>query len=201
MKKSYFGFAILGIGAGLIIGFIVANWTYKAPSANQQTAAGSNTGSASVNTGGPTQELPPGHPPIDSGETVPAPPLTGESAADDSASTASSAPSSGGSVELPSLDPLPASSKEERAEHKYKNIQLLKGLPADRVTSIMFAFKSSLGVDCTYCHIKDQFEKDDKSTKQMARKMITLVRDTNAKLGAARVNCFTCHRGQPRPPQ
>ena len=66
---------------------------------------------------------------------------------------------------------------------------------------IMFAFKSSLGVDCTYCHIKDQFEKDDKSTKQMARKMITIVRDANAKLGAARVNCFTCHRGQPRPPQ
>ena len=48
---------------------------------------------------------------------------------------------------------------------------------------IMFAFKSSLGVDCTYCHIKDQFEKDDKPPKQTARKMIQLVRDTNAKLG------------------
>jgi hypothetical protein len=77
---------------------------------------------------------------------------------------------------------------------------MLRGLPSDRLMSVMFAFKASLGVDCTYCHIKDQFEKDDKPTKQMARKMITLVRDTNAKLGgAARVTCFTCHRGQTRP--
>jgi hypothetical protein len=64
----------------------------------------------------------------------------------------------------------------------------------------MFAFKASLGVDCTYCHIKDQFEKDDKPAKQTARKMIQLVRDTNAKLGSmTRVTCFTCHRGQTRP--
>ena len=200
MKKEYFSFAIVGIAVGLVLGFLVANWTYKAPDASQQAAAGGNTGSASVNTGGPTQELPAGHPPIDSGETIPAPPLPAGSA-DETGPAASATPPPGEPVELPSLDPLPASSKEERAEHKYKNIQLLKGLPADRITSIMFAFKSSLGVDCTYCHIKDQFEKDDKSAKQMARKMITLVRDTNAKLGSARVNCFTCHRGQPRPPQ
>jgi len=202
MKKEYVSYAIVGILVGLIIGFIVANWTNKTPDATQQTAAGGNAGSASVNTGGPTQELPPGHPPIsDSGNPIPAPPLPAGSPTDEAASSASATSSPGGSVELPSLDPLPAASKEERAEHKYKNIQLLKGLPADRLTSIMFAFKSSLGVDCTYCHIKDQFEKDDKSTKQMARKMITIVRDANAKLGAARVNCFTCHRGQPRPPQ
>jgi hypothetical protein len=102
-------------------------------------------------------------------------------------------------VSLPSLEPLPASSKEERAEKKYKNIQLFKGLPADRIESIMFAFKDSLGVECTYCHVKDQFEKDDKTAKQTARKMISLVRDANAKLGSPRVSCFTCHRGQPRP--
>ena len=106
----------------------------------------------------------------------------------------------GAGVELPSLDPLPASSKEERAEQKFKNIQSFKGLPAERVISIMSAFKASLGVECTYCHLKDQFEKDDKPTKQTARKMIALVRDINTKLGAStRVTCFTCHRGQTRP--
>ncbi|HKP86288.1 MAG TPA: photosynthetic reaction center cytochrome c subunit family protein [Blastocatellia bacterium] len=202
MKKQYVSYGIVGIAVGLVIGFIVANWTYKGSSANQQVAGNQST---SVNTGGAgasNPELPPGHPPIpDSGSPTSAPPLPAGSSTDETSSGASASATPGGSVELPSLDPLPASSKEERAEHKYKNIQLLKGLPADRVTSIMFAFKSSLGVDCTYCHIKDQFEKDDKSTKQMARKMITLVRDTNAKLGGARVNCFTCHRGQPRPPQ
>jgi hypothetical protein len=199
MKKQYVSYGILGIVLGLVIGFIVANWTYQNPSANQQAAA-SGTGAASVNTGGPTAELPPGHPPVDSANPTSAPPLPSESAADTGAVT-SAAASQGGSVELPSLDPLPAGNKEKRTEQEYKNIQLLKGLPADRLMPIMFAFKSSLGVDCTYCHIKDQFEKDDKSTKQMARKMIKLVRDTNGNLGAARVNCFTCHRGQPRPPQ
>jgi len=36
--------------------------------------------------------------------------------------------------------------QEERAEQKYKNIQLLKGIPSDRLTKIMFAFKGSLGL-------------------------------------------------------
>jgi len=202
MKKEYISYAVVGIALGLVLGFIVANWTQKGITSNQPLAAGESTGSSSVNSGGPTSELPPGHPPIDTANPTSAPPLPPGAEADETAaSAASSATSQGGSVELPSLDQLPASSKEERTEHKYKNIQLLKGLPADRLMPIMFAFKSSLGVDCTYCHIKDQFEKDDKSTKQMARKMITLVRDTNAKLGAGRVSCFTCHRGQPRPPQ
>lgn len=199
MKKQYVSYGLLGIVLGLVIGFIVANWTYKSSSANQQIA--SNTGSASVNTGGPSAELPPGHPDINTAEPTPAPPLPGNAGAETGAG-ASAANSQGGSTELPSLDPLPAGNKEKRTEQEYKNIQLLKGLPADRLMPIMFAFKASLGVDCTYCHIKDQFEKDDKSTKQMARKMIKLVRDTNANLGAAgRVNCFTCHRGQPQPPK
>ncbi len=136
---------------------------------------------------------------------MPAPPLppgTADRPVDDAASASSNTEAgAAGGVSLPSLDPLPAGSKEERTEQKYKNIQLLKGLPADRLMKIMFAFKDSLGVDCTYCHIKDQFEKDDKTQKQMARKMITIVKDANAKLGSARVNCYTCHRGQPRPPQ
>ncbi|HST21610.1 MAG TPA: photosynthetic reaction center cytochrome c subunit family protein [Blastocatellia bacterium] len=199
MKKQYVSYGILGIVLGLVIGFVVANWTYKSPSANQQTNNG-NTASASVNTGGPAAELPPGHPPVDTANPTSAPPLPSESGADTGAD-ASPVASSGESVELPSLDPLPAGNKEKRAEQEYKNIQLLKGLPADRLMPIMFAFKSSLGVDCTHCHIKDQFEKDDKSAKQVARKMIKLVRDTNANLGAGRVNCFTCHRGQPQPPK
>lgn len=203
MKKQYVSYGLLGIVLGLIIGFVAANWTYKSSSANQQAA--SNTGAASVNpggnTGGPSPELPPGHPDINTAEPTSAPPLPGNPGAETGAG-ASTAGSSGESTELPSLDPLPAGNKEKRTEQEYKNIQLLKGLPADRLMPIMFAFKASLGVDCTYCHIKDQFEKDDKSAKQTARKMIKLVRDTNANLGAAgRVNCFTCHRGQPQPPK
>jgi len=200
MKKEYVKFGLIGILVGLVVGFIVSNNTYKGSTAATQTAADANQGQASVNSGGANQELPPNHPPIESGQTVPAPPLPDSPPTPAASETASS--STGETTELPSLDPLPASSKEKRVEQEKKNIQVLKGLPADRLTPIMFAFKSALGVDCTYCHIKDQWDKDDKPAKQIARKMIGMTRDANAKLGSAgRVTCFTCHRGQPRPPQ
>ncbi|HEX8185220.1 MAG TPA: c-type cytochrome, partial [Blastocatellia bacterium] len=131
---------------------------------------------------------------------IPAPPLPNQPTSP--AAEATPAAAAGETTELPSLDPLPAGSKEKRVEQDKKNIQVLKGIPADRLTPIMFAFKNSLGVDCTYCHVKDQFEKDDKPAKQIARKMINITREANAKLGGAgRVTCFTCHRGQPRPPK
>jgi hypothetical protein len=196
MNKEYVSYGIIGIVAGLVLGFIVGNFTSSTGGATAPNAPGAETKAASVNSSNSGQALPPGHPPIDSGQTIPAPPLPSGAGA----APASPAAQPGESTELPSLDPLASSSKEERAEQKYKNIQLLKGIPSERLTKIMFAFKSSLGVDCTYCHIKDQFEKDDKPQKQTARKMIQLVRDTNAKLGSTtRVTCFTCHRGQTRP--
>jgi hypothetical protein len=202
MKKEFISYGLIGIVAGLVIGFFVGNAMYPGTSASQQNVA-ANGGNLSVN-GGPNQQLPPNHPTIEPGKTVPAGPLPpGASDAPASETPAAAPGSSAGatSVSLPSLDPLPAGNKEERTEQKYKNIQMLKGLPAERLMKIMFAFKESLGVDCTFCHIKDQFEKDDKPEKQTARKMIALVRDANAKIGAARVSCYTCHRGQQRPVQ
>lgn len=202
MNKEYLSYGIIGIVVGLVLGFIVANSMSSGGAAAGPQPTGAEPKAASVNSSNTGQALPPGHPPIDSGQTIPAPPLPSGTPGASDASGASAAPQAEGTSELPSLDPLPAGSKEERAEQKYKNIQLLRGIPSERLTKIMFAFKSSLGVDCTYCHIKDQFEKDDKPTKQTARKMIQLVRDTNAKLGGVgRVTCFTCHRGQTRPAQ
>lgn len=204
MKKEYVSYGLIGIIGGLIIGFLVGNARYHSSGATTPPAA---TGPAanSVNSSS-GQQLPPNHPSIEPGKTVPAPPLppgTADRPVGEAAPDAAADPAAGttASVTLPSLDPLPAGNKEERAEQKYKNIQMFKGLPAERLMKIMFAFKDSLGVDCTYCHIKDQFEKDDKPEKQMARKMIAIVKESNAKLGAARVTCYTCHRGQPRPPQ
>ena len=195
MNKDDIVFAIIGIGAGLIIGFLVGNWTWKPPAgATTQVATGAPPQAAG--TGGDATKLPANHPPVDPNKPVQAGPLSpGQMAS-------TPAPPGGETAELPSLEPLPAGSKEERAEQKYKNIQLLKGIPAERVTSIMFAFKAALGVECTYCHIPDHFEKDDKPMKQTARKMIAMMRDINTKVGgSARVTCNTCHRGQTRPAQ
>ena len=200
MKSEYVSYGIMGVVAGLVLGFIIANQLSPGVGAVAPQSASNEAKPASVNSSNSGQALPPGHPPLDSGQTIPAPPLPGGASGAAGAASPPPAAQAGESAELPSLDPLPPGSKEERAEQKYKNIQLLKGIPSDRLTKIMFAFKASLGVDCTYCHIKDQFEKDDKPQKQTARKMIQLVRDTNAKLGSTtRVTCFTCHRGQIRP--
>lgn len=200
MKKEDISYAIVGIIAGLAIGFLVANRVTPAGSAGP-AAQPSAPPQASVNSSS-QQELPPGHPPVDPSQPVQAGPLpAGTENAPVSPNPSSPASGDEEVSELPSLDPLPASSREKRAEQEYKNIQMLRGLPAERVTKVMFAFKNSLGVDCTYCHVKDHFEKDDKAAKQVARKMIALTRDANAKLGGAgRVTCFTCHRGQARPP-
>src|SRR5262245_56370490 len=197
MKKEFVSYGLMGIIAGLVLGFIVGNWASPTGGSAPQAAAAGENKPASVNSSNSGQSLPPGHPPLDSGQTIPAPPLPEGASA---SAPAAGAAQAGETTELPSLDPLPPGSKEERAEQKYKNIQLLRGVPAERLTKIMFSFKASLGVDCTYCHIKDQFEKDDEPAKQVARKMIQLVRDTNTKLGSmTRVTCFTCHRGQTRP--
>ena len=96
----------------------------------------------------------------------------------------------------PAAPPQP---EDKPAEQVYKNIQVLKGMPASRLMSAMNRITQSLGVDCAHCHVPDALDKDDKPAKQTARKMFEMVRTINATLGGARVTCYTCHRGQPQP--
>jgi len=93
----------------------------------------------------------------------------------------------------------PAQPEDKPAEQVYKNIQVMKGMPASRLMSAMSRLTQSLGVDCAHCHVPDALDKDDKPAKQTARKMFEMVRTINATLGANRVTCYTCHRGQPQP--
>ena len=87
------------------------------------------------------------------------------------------------------------------AEQVYKNIQTLKGLPAGRWTMLMTMFSRSLGVDCTYCHVANEFEKDDKPAKLMARKMLGLTGAIAREIykGPTSINCYTCHKGKTQP--
>jgi photosynthetic reaction center cytochrome c subunit len=93
----------------------------------------------------------------------------------------------------------PAQPEEKPAEQVYKNIQILKGMPASRLMPAMYRLTQSLGVDCAHCHVPDALDKDDKPAKQTARKMFEMVRTINATLSTNRVTCYTCHRGQPQP--
>ena len=60
---------------------------------------------------------------------------------------------------------------------------------------------TSLGVDCTYCHVENEFDKDDKKKKETARIMLQMVHELNASHfdGRREITCFSCHRGQPKP--
>ena len=77
----------------------------------------------------------------------------------------------------------------------HKNLKILKD---DEVRSTMGAFRASLGVQCTYCHVQGDFASDENPKKNVARFMLTMVHDINGKLPAdakVHVTCYTCHRG------
>src|SRR5271167_693202 len=63
----------------------------------------------------------------------------------------------------------------KKAEEQYKNIQVLKGIPADQVIPAMQFIATSVGVGCEFCHVEGAFEKDDKEQKKTARKMMTMM--------------------------
>lgn len=89
----------------------------------------------------------------------------------------------------------------KKAEEQFKNIQVLKGIPADQVFPTMQFIAASLGVECDFCHVQNAFEKDDKKPKQTARKMMEMMFAINKDnfQGNRDVTCYSCHRGSARP--
>lgn len=87
------------------------------------------------------------------------------------------------------------------AEQVFKNIQVFKGIPADQLIPTMQFIAASLGVECDFCHVERAFEKDDKKTKQTARKMVEMMAAINADNfdRHQQVTCYSCHRGNARP--
>lgn len=83
----------------------------------------------------------------------------------------------------------------------YKNIQVLKGIPSDQLIPTMRFISASLGVECSYCHVQDHLDKDDKKPKQIARDMIRMMVaiDKDSFAGNREVTCYSCHRGSPKP--
>ena len=98
-------------------------------------------------------------------------------------------------------EPTPPSS-----ENVFKNIQVLKGIPADEFMDTMGMFASSLLFDCTGCHVQEILTRREAfavSTPRIerARQMVVMVNTINRNFfgGQPRVTCFTCHRGADTP--
>ena len=101
------------------------------------------------------------------------------------------------SAQSPAQTPAPA---EKTAGEVYKNVQVLKDVPASEFTNGMWFIAGSLGVPCQHCHTAAN-ESDDKQAKLTARKMIQMTRDLNAANfgGKQVVTCNTCHQGSIKP--
>jgi photosynthetic reaction center cytochrome c subunit len=109
-----------------------------------------------------------------------------------------------GAAERMSAQGEPAKTKAEgpqTAEQKFKNIQVLKGIPADQLIPAMQFVAASLGVECEFCHVEHAMDKDDKKEKVTARKMMTMMMAINKNNfdGEREVTCYTCHRGAAHP--
>src|SRR6195256_1508309 len=91
------------------------------------------------------------------------------------------------------------------AEDVFKNVQVLKGIPADEFMGTMSVFSAALGESCETCHDgKDgwaSYALDTIPLKRTARRMVTMMAAINqANFGGRQaVTCFTCHRGANRP--
>jgi photosynthetic reaction center cytochrome c subunit len=106
-----------------------------------------------------------------------------------------------GTLRAQSAQPSTGSTAPRTTEQVYKNIQVLKGFPSEQLVPAMQFVAASLGVQCDFCHLENAFEKDDKETKQTARKMMRMMFAINKDNfdGQQKVTCYACHRGAHKP--
>jgi hypothetical protein len=95
----------------------------------------------------------------------------------------------------------PLRKPEQLAGERFKNVQVMKEVPASQFLEAMRYFPVALGVDCEHCHVQGKFDADDKPAKAMARKMITMTHSINEGTFAGKmvVHCYTCHQGHVEP--
>ncbi len=91
----------------------------------------------------------------------------------------------------------------------FQNLQVLpEDISKDELKGIMRGFTEQLDVKCSFCHIIDEYHKDDNKHKPIARDMIRLVqhlrddRDTwflekkeDEEEKPELLTCWMCHRG------
>jgi tetratricopeptide (TPR) repeat protein len=82
--------------------------------------------------------------------------------------------------------------------------------PQADIGARMQTISQALGVTCGYCHTAERGSGQPEPKKDIARAMMAMTRDINAKIEAAtgtpstpvtKVECITCHRGIPIPRQ
>src|ERR1700756_3665315 len=87
------------------------------------------------------------------------------------------------------------------AEQVYKDIQVLRGVPADKIMPTMQFMNIALGVPCEHCHLPGTYEAPN-ANKNMARTMMRMQFDLikGPFEDVPALTCWTCHRGSITPP-
>ncbi len=88
------------------------------------------------------------------------------------------------------------------SEETFKDVQVLRGIPASEFVETMGFFAVSLTANCTTCHGDAsagswEHYADNTQLKTAARRMVVMMNSINqANFGGKReVTCYTCHRG------
>jgi hypothetical protein len=104
-----------------------------------------------------------------------------------------------------------AGRENEPAGTVFKNVQVLKDMPAGRFVVLMDStWGRALGRNCTDCHIANQWASDSLNRKKTSRMMASMVEAINneqltklpVRAGGTspKISCITCHRGNPGGP-
>ena len=90
---------------------------------------------------------------------------------------------------------------DKTAGEFFKNVKVLREMPANELIPTMRVFSRSLGVRCDFCHVAKDFPSDEKHEKIAARHMIEMAGTINRDFfhGEREVTCWTCHRGSAKP--
>jgi hypothetical protein len=81
-----------------------------------------------------------------------------------------------------------------------KNLKVLK-VEGAQLLPLMQSYAAALGKRCDHCHMGRDFASDENPKKDIARQMIAMAQEINAKFpdGKEHVTCYTCHRGDVTP--
>lgn len=99
-----------------------------------------------------------------------------------------------------------AAPSSQMAEAVFKDVQVLRGMPADEFLDTMGMFAAATAKDCSGCHnpdilkgVKEAFALPTPQL-QIARRMVRMVNEINKNhFGTQKVTCYTCHQGRPVP--
>lgn len=102
---------------------------------------------------------------------------------------------------------LPSAAVADKpAGKRFTNLKVMpKDTTKEQMKKVMKAQSVALGVDCEFCHEENDMASDKNEHKLVARQMMKMTREINAKWfgkdkGAEFVSCAMCHRGKSEPP-